>query len=35
MALGGLSLISLDAGAVRVTPRGSRFLAYSLESATH
>jgi hypothetical protein len=35
MALGGLSLISLDAGTVRMTPRGNRFLAYSLENVTH
>jgi hypothetical protein len=35
MSLGGLRLISLDADAVRMTPRGQRFLAFSLESATH
>ena len=35
MSLGGLRLISLDAETVRMTPRGQRFLAFSLESATH
>lgn len=35
MSLGGLRLISLDADSVRMTPRGQRFLAFSLESATH
>ncbi|MDM4771868.1 hypothetical protein [Solimonas sp. SE-A11] len=33
MALGSLRLISLEAGAVSLTPRGNRFLAYSLETA--
>ena len=35
MALGSLRLISLEAGLVRLTPRGDRFLAYSLEPAAH
>lgn len=35
MSLGGLRLISLEADTVRMTPRGKRFLAFSLESATH
>ncbi len=35
MALGSLRLISVQANAVSLTPRGDRFLAYSLESAPH
>lgn len=35
MSLGGLRLISLEADIVRMTARGQRFLAFSLESAPH